>query len=75
VLAAGVAFTAHGKAAIVRESMEAAPANTAVELRVERVQDHLADGRTEIIDGAQWKWIDDEAATLQPRILAELEEL
>ena len=32
--------------------MEAAPGNIAVELRVERVQDHLADGRTEILDGA-----------------------
>ena len=53
--------------------MEAAPGNMAVELRVERVQDHLADGRTEILDGARWRWIDEEAAALQPQILAELE--
>jgi hypothetical protein len=75
VLAEGVAFTAHCRAAIVREAMDAAPGNTAVELRVERVQDHLADGRTEILDGAQWRWLDEEAAAIQPQILAELEEL
>jgi hypothetical protein len=75
VLAEGVAFTAHCTAAIVRESMEAAPSNTAVELRVERVQDHLADGRTEILDGAPWRWVDDEAAALQPPILEELKSL
>ena len=55
--------------------MEAAPGNTAVELRVERVQDHLADGRTEIVDGVRWRWIDEEAAALQPQILAELKRL
>jgi hypothetical protein len=75
VLAKGAAFTAHCKAAIVRESMEAAPSNTAVELRVERVQDHLADRRTEILDGVSWRWTDDEAAALQPQILRELEGL
>ena len=75
VLAKGVAFTAHCRAAVIRESMAAAPTNTAVELRVERIRDHLADGRTEILGGAPWRWTDDEAATLQPQILAELEEL
>lgn len=75
VLGRGVAFTAHCRATVVRESLESAPANVAVELRVERVQDHLADGRTEILDGASWRWIDEEAAALQPRILEELEAL
>ena len=75
VLARGVAFTAHCRAAVVREAMHAAPGNTAVELHVQRVQDHLADGRTEITDGAQWRWRDDEAAALQPGILKELEAL
>jgi hypothetical protein len=75
VLASGVAFTAHCRAAIVRESMDAAAGNTAVELRVERVQNHLADGRTRILDGAQWEWADEEAAALQPRIMKELEGL
>jgi hypothetical protein len=75
VLASGVAFTAHCSAAVVRESMEAAPSNTAVELRVESVQDHLADGRTGIDDGVRWRWLDSEAAALQPQILRELKSL
>jgi hypothetical protein len=75
VLGKGVAFTAHCHAAIVRDPLEGAPGNVAVELQVERVQDHLADGRTEVLDGARWRWIDAEAAALQPRILAELETL
>lgn len=75
VLGKGVAFTAHCRAAVLRESMETATGNTAVDLRVQRVQDHLADGRTEILDGARWQWVDEEAEALQPRILAELEHL
>jgi hypothetical protein len=75
VLGKGVAFTAHCRAAILRESMKAAAGNTAVELQVEHVQDHLADGRTEILDGARWRWIDEEAEALQPRILEELRSL
>jgi hypothetical protein len=75
VLGEGVAFTAHCRAAVVRDALDAAPANVAVELRVEQVQDHLADGRTEVLDGARWRWVDEEAAALQPRILAELKTL
>ena len=75
VLGPGVAFTAHCHASVVREPMQAAAGNVAVELRVERVQDHLADGRTELLDGARWRWSDVEAAALQPRILAELSTL
>jgi hypothetical protein len=75
ILGKGVAFTAYGDAVVVRESLEAAPGNVAVELRVERVQDHLADGRTEMLDGARWRWLDAEAAGLQPRIIKELEAL
>lgn len=75
VLATGVAFTAYCRAAILRESLEAAPGNAAVELRVERVQDHLADGRTEILDGAPWRWVDQDAAALQPLVVNELKAL
>jgi hypothetical protein len=75
LLGEGVAFTAHCRASVVRESMRAAAGNTAVELHVERVQDHLIDGRTEVLDGAPWRWTDREAADLQPAILKELEEL
>jgi hypothetical protein len=53
-----VAFTAHGSARVVREALESAPGIAAVELHVERVQDHLADGRTEMLDGARWRWAD-----------------
>ena len=75
VLGEGVAFTAHCTAAVVRERLESAAGNVAVALTVERVQDHLADGRTEIIDGARWSWADAEAAAVQPRVLEELKAL
>ena len=42
---------------------------------MESVQDHLADGRTGIDDGARWRWLDSEAAALQPQILRELKSL
>jgi hypothetical protein len=71
VLGAGVAFTAYGRAAVVRESLDAAPV-AAVELRVDRVQDHLADGRTQMLDGARYEWRDQAAADAEPRIRAEL---
>ena len=72
VLGEGVAFTAHCRAAVVRERLESASGNAAVALVVERVQDHLADGRTEMLDGADWSWIDPGAAALQLLILEEL---
>jgi hypothetical protein len=75
VLGDGVAFTARCRATVVREAMEAAPGNVAVELRADEVQDHLADDRTEVLSGARWRWIDRSAAELQPRILAELKTL
>jgi hypothetical protein len=71
LLGAGVAFTAYGRARVVAERLEAA-AVVAVELRVERVQDHLADGRTELLDGARWRWLDERAAAAEPEIVAEL---
>lgn len=56
LLGAGVAFTAEGTAAVVREELEASPHVAAVELRVTRIQDHLADGRTEMLSGARWRF-------------------
>lgn len=47
----------------------------AVELRVERVQDHLVDGRTEMLGGAQWRWRDKRAAAAEPSVIAELTQL
>jgi hypothetical protein len=71
VLGRGVAFTAYGRVSVVREELDTA-AVAAVELRVDRVQDHLADGRTSMLDGARYEWRDDAAAEAEPRILAEL---
>ena len=71
LLGTELAFTAHGTAAVVREALEAAPV-VGVELSVEQVQDHLADGRTEMLDGARWRWLDPKAAGADPKIVAEL---
>jgi hypothetical protein len=71
----GLAFSAYGTAAVVAERLEVADTVVAVELRVERVQDHLADGRTEMVDGARWRWTDEQLAESEPRIVAELERL
>jgi len=71
VLGRGVAFTAYGEAVVVREELDAAPV-AAVELRVERVQDHLADGRTEMVDGARYDWRNIKDGESESRIRAEL---
>jgi hypothetical protein len=39
------------------------------------VHDHLADGRTAMLSAARWRWLDEQAAELEPAILAELERL
>ncbi len=74
VLGEGLAFTAHGKAGVVREELHAAKV-VGLEIRVEAVQDHLADGRTEMLDGARWRWVDERAAREEPLIVAELREM
>ena len=75
LLAQGLAFTAHGEARVVREELECAPAVAAVELRVDRVQNHLADGRSEVLAGPRWRWTDEGAAASDPDIMAELQGL
>jgi hypothetical protein len=75
LLGTGVAFTAHGVVAVLREEMDSAPSVAALELGVDRVQDHLADGRTEILDGARWRWRRKELALDEERIVAELRRL
>lgn len=72
LLGEGVAFTAHGYASVVAEEMDASDRVVAVELRVERVQDHLADGRTEMLGGARWRWRDEEFGAAEGQIVAEL---
>jgi hypothetical protein len=75
VMGKGLAFSAYGWAAVVAEELEVADTVVAVELRVERFQDHLADGRTEMVDGARWRWTDEQLAESEPKIWAELEGL
>jgi len=73
VMGKGLAFSAYGPAAVVAERLDVADTVVAVELTVERVQDHLADGRTEMVDGARWRWTDEQLAESEPKIWAELE--
>jgi hypothetical protein len=75
VLGEGVAFTAHGQAHVVAERLEVADTIVAVELRVDRVQDHLADGRSVMLDGARWRWATEELAAADEATFAELERL
>jgi hypothetical protein len=75
MLGAGIAFTAEGEAAVVRDELRASPHVAAVELRVTRVQDHLADGRTEMLDGARWQFTSDEAREADAAVRTELAEL
>jgi hypothetical protein len=72
VMGPGLAFTAHGRARVIAEELEAADTVVAVELLVERVQDHLADGRTEMLEGARWRWCGEEHREAEEAILAEL---
>lgn len=70
LLAEGVAFTAYGDAAVVREELEGAANMAGVELRAGRIQNHLADGRTEMLSAAGWRWRQDEAREADRRVLA-----
>ena len=70
VLAAGVAVTAHGTAAVVGQSDRVA----FVRLEVESVQDH--DQPTfEVEDGVRWHWADAEAEAGDAEVRAALREL
>jgi hypothetical protein len=75
VLGEGLAFTAHGRASVIAEELDATDTVVAVEVVVDRVQNHLADGRTEILDGARWRWCAAEHGEAEDAILAELSEL
>ncbi len=75
VMAEGVAFTAFGEASVVAEQMEATDTIVAVELRVATVQDHLADGRSVMLDGARWRWATEEMAAADEATFAELQRL
>jgi hypothetical protein len=75
LLGEGLAFTAEGNARVIREELSASPHVAAVELRVTRLQDHLADGRTTMLDGARWRFTADEARAADAAIRTELASL
>jgi hypothetical protein len=75
LLAEGVAFTAYGQASLIREELASVPAVAALELRVERVQDHLAEGRTEMLAAPHWRWSDERAREADRAVVAEIEAL
>jgi len=60
ILDAGVAVTAHARAAIVEEPMAISDRVAAVCLDVEEVQDH-GQPRFELQEGVRWRWTDAEA--------------
>jgi hypothetical protein len=62
VVAGGdIAFTAHGRAAIVEDPMAVADSVVAVAIDVEDVRSH-DDPRFAIEAGVSWRWVDEEAA-------------
>ena len=75
VMTEGLAFTAGGRAAVVRAPLRSQPSAVALELVVGRLADHLADGRTEMLSPAGWRWLDGAARAAEPEILSELLEL
>jgi hypothetical protein len=75
LMGAGLAFTAHGRARVIAEELEATETVVVVELLVDRIQNHLADQRTEMLDGARWRWRAEEHAEAEDAILAELARL
>ncbi|MDQ3677506.1 MAG: pyridoxamine 5'-phosphate oxidase family protein [Actinomycetota bacterium] len=72
--AGDVAFTAHGRAAVVSESIDASGNVAAVALEVERIDDH---GRAqfEILDGVRWRWRDGAARRRDAQVRAALHAL
>jgi hypothetical protein len=74
VLGSGVAFTAYGEARVSRDPLDAAPV-VGVVLEVDSLADHLADGRTEMLDGARWRWTDESLGETEEAIVAELERI
>jgi hypothetical protein len=75
LMGSGLAFTAHGRARVIAEELEVTDTVVAVELKVDGIQDHLADKRTEMLDGARWYWCDEKDGKAEDAILAELASL
>jgi hypothetical protein len=75
LLGEGIAFTAYGEVRVIREKLDASPHVAALELSVSSVQDHLADGRTAMLDGARWRFTSDDAREADRAVRTELAEL
>jgi hypothetical protein len=75
MLGEGIAFSAYGEAVVLDRELDAAPGVAVVELRLDRVQDHLADGRTDLLDGARWRWREERFADADRKLVDELERL
>jgi hypothetical protein len=75
LLGAGVAFSAYGDASVLREELDSAPHVAAVAVEVTSIDDHLEESRTEMIDGARWRFTASEAEDDARRIDAELRSL
>jgi hypothetical protein len=75
ILAEDLAFTAKGEARVLQEGVGPAPSLVVVELAVTEIVDHLADGRTRMLSAADWRWLDEDAAAGEPKILDALEAL
>lgn len=75
LLGAGLAFSAYGEARVLREELESAPHVAAVAVQVDSIDDHLEESRTEMIDGARWRFTAGEAEDDARRIDAELRAL
>jgi pyridoxamine 5'-phosphate oxidase-like protein len=74
IVAADVAITAHGRAAIVEDPMAVSDRVAAVRLDVERIQDH-DQPRFEIEAGVAWRWTDAQAEADDAAIRAALARL
>ncbi|MDQ4130762.1 MAG: hypothetical protein M3133_07225 [Actinomycetota bacterium] len=72
LMAEGLAFTAHGTVSILREEMEAG--TVALELTVERLQDHL-DAKTELLSPVGWRFRTERADRTDRLVRAELARL
>jgi hypothetical protein len=75
LLGPGFAFSVYGAARVLEQELAVAPNVTVVELRVERLQDHLADGRTDLLGGVRWRWRDAQVAETDRELLDELDRM
>jgi hypothetical protein len=74
VLAAGLAFTAHGRASVLQEGVEGVRGVAAVAVDVDDVQDH-DDPRYVVEEGVRWRWTDPEADARDEQVRAALRAL